>query len=93
MDHTKSYLMKLNKEDSVRLLVLYYQGKLNSILDDLKNNFDELVYDCLFLCNLVAYPFSTFLIMPKLSHFLAIILHWLMNYLWNHNCCKILVII
>ena len=46
MDHTKSYLMKLNKEDSVGLLVLYYQGKLNSILDDLKNNFDELVFVC-----------------------------------------------
>ena len=33
--------MKQNKEDLVRLL-LDYQGKFNSILDDLKNNFDEL---------------------------------------------------
>ena len=33
--------MKLNKEDLVRLL-LDYQGKFNSTLDDLKNNFDEL---------------------------------------------------
>ena len=32
---------KLNKEDLVRLL-LDYQGKFNSILDDLKNNFDKL---------------------------------------------------
>ena len=41
MDHTEGSLMKLNKEDLVRLL-LDYQGKCNSILDDLKNNFDEL---------------------------------------------------
>ena len=41
MDHTDASLMKLNKEDLVRLL-LDYQGKCNSILDDLKNNFDEL---------------------------------------------------
>ena len=41
MDHTKSYLMKLNKEDLVRLL-LDYQGKFNSVLDDSKINFDEI---------------------------------------------------
>ena len=41
MDHTKASLMKLNKEDLVCLL-LDCQGKFNSILDDLKNNFDEL---------------------------------------------------
>ena len=41
MDHTEASLMKLNKEDLVRLL-LDYQGKFNSILDDLKNKFDEL---------------------------------------------------
>ena len=41
MDYTKSSLMKQNKEDLVRLL-LDYQGKFNSILDDLKNNFDEI---------------------------------------------------
>ena len=35
MDHTESSLMKLNKKDLVRLL-LDYQGKFNSILDDLK---------------------------------------------------------
>ena len=41
MDHTETSLIKLNKEDLARLL-LDYQGKFNSILDDLKNNFDEL---------------------------------------------------
>ena len=41
MDHTEASLVKLNKEELVRLL-LDYQGKFNSILDDLKNNFDEL---------------------------------------------------
>ena len=41
MDHTEASLMKLNKEDLVPLL-LDYQGKFNSILDDLKNKFDEL---------------------------------------------------
>ena len=33
--------MKQNKEDLVHLL-LDYQGKFNSILDDLKNDFDKL---------------------------------------------------
>ena len=41
MGHTESSLMKLNKEDSVRLL-LDYQGKFKSVLDDLKNKSDEL---------------------------------------------------
>ena len=41
MDHTEASLVKLNKEELVRLL-LDYQGKFNSILDDLKNNFDEI---------------------------------------------------
>ena len=41
MDHTEASLMKLNKEDLVRFL-LDYQGKFNSILDDLENSFDEL---------------------------------------------------
>ena len=41
MDHTESSLMKLNIEDLVRLL-LDDQSKFNFILDDLKNNFDEL---------------------------------------------------
>ena len=41
MDHTKASLMKLNEKDLVRLL-LDYQGKFDSILDDLKNNFDKL---------------------------------------------------
>ena len=41
MDHTKSSLMKLNKEDLVRLL-LDYQSKFNSVLDDSKINFDEI---------------------------------------------------
>ena len=41
MDHTESFLMRLSKEALLRLL-LDYQGKFNSILDDLKKNFDEL---------------------------------------------------
>ena len=41
MNHTESSLMKLNKEDLVRLL-LDYQGKFNSFLNGLKNNFDNL---------------------------------------------------
>ena len=41
MDHTESSLMKLNIEDLVRLS-LDDQGKFDFILDDLKNNFDEL---------------------------------------------------
>ena len=40
MDHTEASLVKLNKEDLVRLL-LDYQGQFYSILDGLKNNFDE----------------------------------------------------
>ena len=41
MDHTESSLTKLDKEDLVRLL-LDYRGKSDSIVDDLKNNFDDL---------------------------------------------------
>ena len=41
MGHADASLMKLNKEDFVHLL-LDYQGKFNSILEDLKNNFDKL---------------------------------------------------
>ena len=41
MDHNEASLMKLNKKDLVCLL-LDYQDKFNAILDDLKNNFDEL---------------------------------------------------
>ena len=41
MDHTESSLMKLNKGDLVHLL-LDYRRKFNSILNELKNNFDEL---------------------------------------------------
>ena len=41
MDHTESSLMKLNKEDLVRLL-MDYQGKVYSISDDSKNDFGEL---------------------------------------------------
>ena len=41
MDHTESSLVELNKEDFVCLL-LDYQGKFNSILGDIKNNFDKL---------------------------------------------------
>ena len=41
MDRTESSLMKLKKEDLVRLL-LDYPGKFNSVLDDLKKIFVEL---------------------------------------------------
>ena len=41
MDHTEASLINLNKEGLVCLL-LDYQGSFNSILDDLKNNFDKL---------------------------------------------------
>ena len=41
MDHTEWSLMKLNKEDLIRLL-LDYHGKFNSFLNGLKNHFDEL---------------------------------------------------
>ena len=41
MDHTEASLINLNKEGLVRLL-LDYQGSFNSILDDLKSNFDKL---------------------------------------------------
>ena len=41
MSHIESSLMRLNKEDLVRML-LDYQGKFNIILDELKNNLNEL---------------------------------------------------
>ena len=41
MHLTDSSLINLNKKDLLCLL-LDYQGKFNSILDDLKNNFDQL---------------------------------------------------
>ena len=41
MSHTESSLMRLNKEDLVRML-LDYQGKFNSILDELKINLNDL---------------------------------------------------
>ena len=41
MSHTESSLMRLNKEDLVRM-VLDYQGKFNNILDELKNDLNEL---------------------------------------------------
>lgn len=41
MAHTELALMKLNKEDLVDLL-LYNQGKFNSLLIDFRNIFDEL---------------------------------------------------
>ena len=41
MAHTELALMKLNKEDLVGLL-LYNQGKFNSLLIDFRNIFDEL---------------------------------------------------
>ena len=41
MSHTESSLMRLNKEDLVRML-LDYRGKLNDVLDELKNDLNEL---------------------------------------------------
>ena len=41
MSHTELSLMRLNKEDLVRM-VLDYQGKFNNILDELKNDLNEL---------------------------------------------------
>ena len=41
MSHTESSLMRLNKEDLVRML-LDYQGKFNNILDELKSDLNEL---------------------------------------------------
>ena len=41
MSHTELSLMRLNKEDLVRML-LDYQGKYNNILDELKNDLNEL---------------------------------------------------
>ena len=41
MSHTESSLMCLNKEDLVRML-LDSQGKFNNILDELKNDLNEL---------------------------------------------------
>ena len=41
MSHTESSLMRLNKEDLVRML-LDYQRKFNNILGELKNNLNEL---------------------------------------------------
>ena len=41
MSHTESSLMRLNKEDLVRML-LDYQGKFNNILDELKIDLNDL---------------------------------------------------
>ena len=41
MSHSESSLMRLNKGDLVRML-LDYQGKFNNILDELKNDLNEL---------------------------------------------------
>ena len=41
MSHTESSLMRLNKEDLVRML-LDYQGKFSNILDELKNDLNKL---------------------------------------------------
>ena len=40
MSHTESSLMRVNKDDLVRML-LDYQGKFNHILDELKNDLNE----------------------------------------------------
>ena len=41
MSHTESSLMRLNKEDLVRML-LDYQAKFNNILRELENDLSEL---------------------------------------------------
>ena len=41
MSHTELSLMLLNKED-LSMMLLDYQGKFNYILDELKNNLNEL---------------------------------------------------
>ena len=41
MPYTEPSLMRSNKEDLVRML-LDYQGKFNNILDELKDNLNEL---------------------------------------------------
>ena len=41
MSHTESSLVRLNKEGLVRML-LDYQGKFKNILDELKNDLNEL---------------------------------------------------
>ena len=44
MAHNEASLMKLNKEDLVRI-TLDYQGKFNNILDDLKEDISDLKSD------------------------------------------------
>ena len=44
MGHNEASLMKLNKEDLVRI-TLDYQGKFNNILDDLKKDISDLKSD------------------------------------------------
>ena len=44
MAHNEASLMKLNKEDLVRI-ALNYQGKFNNILDDLKRDISDLKSD------------------------------------------------
>ena len=44
MAHNEASLMKLNKEDLVRI-TLDYQGKFNNILDDLKKDISDLKSD------------------------------------------------
>ena len=44
MAHNEASLMKLNKEDLVRI-TLDYQGKFNGILDDLKKDISDLKND------------------------------------------------
>ena len=41
MANNKASLMKLNKEDLVRV-ILHYQGKFNNILNDLKKDISDL---------------------------------------------------
>ena len=43
MVHNEAYLMKLNKEDLVGI-ILDYKGKFNNILDDLKKDISDLKY-------------------------------------------------
>ena len=55
--------------------------------------YTPLVYDCLFLWNLLVEPFPAIWLCHTFStYFLAPILHRLISLLQNRNCCKITII-
>ena len=69
MSHTESSLMRLNEEDLVRVL-LDYQGKLHNILDELKNNLNELKTK---FCKLESYLHISRNVNDKLSDKLVVL--------------------